>query len=170
MKNTIPELPISKLLFTDTRLSVLWLIVRLYVGYQWLLAGWEKIINPVWVGPGAGTAITGFVAGALKKTGGAHPDVYGWYAGFLKDFVIPNAAQFSYIVSFGELFVGIGLILGLFTGIAAFFGAFMNMNYLLAGTVSVNPMLFLLQIFLMLAWRIAGYIGLDRFILFKKAS
>ncbi len=144
---------------------MLWLIVRLYVGYEWLSAGWEKIINPLWVGPGAGIAITGFVTGALKKTGGAHPDVYGWYGSFLRDFVIPHAVQFSFVVSFGEFFVGIGLILGIFTGLAAFFGAFMNMNYLFAGTVSINPMLFLLELFLILAWRVAGFIGLDRYIL-----
>jgi thiosulfate dehydrogenase [quinone] large subunit len=56
-------------------------------------------------------------------------------------------------------------LLGLFTGIAAFFGAFLNMNFLLAGTVSVNPILLILQLFLILAWRIAGWIGLDRLLL-----
>jgi len=68
------------------------------------------------------------------------------------------------LVSYGELFVGIGLILGAFTGIAAFFGAFMNMNYLYAGTVSTNPTLLILQIFIMLAGKTAGGIGLDRFL------
>ena len=168
MKNPVSQIsepPIAKLLFADTRFSILWFIVRLYVGYEWLLAGWGKIINPLWVGSGAGTAITGFVTGALKKTGGAHPDVYSWYGSFLKDFVIPHAVQFSYVVSFGELFVGNGLILGAFTGVAAFFGAFMNMNFLLAGTISINPLLFLLELFLILAWKVAGFIGLDRYIL-----
>ncbi len=161
----IPEPAFSKFLFADTRLAWFWLVVRLYVGYQWVVAGWEKIVNPVWVGSEAGTALQGFVMGALKKTAGTHPDVYGWYGQWLQSFVLPHAAQFSYLVSFGELFVGIGLILGLFTGIAAFFGAFMNMNYLFAGTISVNPLLFLLELFLVLAWRIAGLIGFDRFIL-----
>lgn len=61
--------------------------------------------------------------------------------------------------------MGVGLILGLFTGIAAFFGTFMNLNYLFAGTVSSNPILLLLQLFLVLAWRSAGWIGLDRYFL-----
>jgi len=161
----IPEPKISRLLFADTRLSFLWFIIRLYVGWEWIVAGYEKIINPVWVGPQAGKALTGFLMGAVNKAGGAHPDVQGWYAEFLKTSIISHASLFSYIVSFGELLVGVALILGLFTGIAAFFGAFMNMNYLLAGTVSINPVLFVLELFLILAWRIAGWVGLDRYML-----
>lgn len=161
----IPEPALSKFLFADTRLSWLWLVVRIYVGWEWVVAGWEKITNPTWVGSQSGTALSGFIQGALKKTGGAHPDVFGWYGGFLQNVVLPNASFFSHLVSFGELAVGIGLILGLFTGIAAFFGAFMNMNYLFAGTISTNPLLFLLELFLVLAWRVAGGIGLDRYIL-----
>lgn len=150
--------------FSNAKLSWLWFLVRIYVGWTWLTAGWEKVINPVWVGPKAGVAVTGFLNGSLAKTTGAHPQVAGWYADFIKTIALPNAQAFSYMVSFGELFVGIGLILGAFTGIAAFFGAFMNMNYLYAGTVSTNPTLLILQIFIMLAGKAAGSIGLDRFL------
>jgi hypothetical protein len=48
-------------------------------------------------------------------------------------------------------------ILGIFTGLAAFFGAFMNMNYLLPGTVSTNPILLVFAVLLMLAWKTAGW-------------
>jgi thiosulfate dehydrogenase [quinone] large subunit len=163
----IPEPPLARLLFADTRLAPLWLIIRLYVGYEWLVAGWGKITNPagVWVGAKAGTAITGFVQGALQKTSGGHPDVTGWYAGFLQNIVLPNATLWSYLVAYGEVLVGLGLIVGLFTGIAAFFGGLMNANYLLAGTVSSNPFLFILATWLVLAWRVAGYWGLDRWAL-----
>jgi thiosulfate dehydrogenase [quinone] large subunit len=41
----------------------------------------------------------------------------------------------------------------------------MNLNYLLAGTVSTNPILLILQLFLILAWRVAGWYGLDRWAL-----
>ncbi len=164
-KIEIPEPKLSVLLFQDTRLSFIWLIVRVYIGWQWLMAGFEKIQNPVWVGPKAGVALQGFLTGALAKTSGPHPDVQSWYAVFLKDFVLPNSVFVSYLVSFGELLVGIALILGIFTGIAAFFGAYMNMNYLLAGTVSTNPILFILAFLLILSWRVAGWWGLDRFLL-----
>ena len=163
----IPEPNISKFLFADTRLAPLWALVRLYVGYEWLMAGWGKLTNPAgaWVGEKAGTAVTGFLNGALTKTDGAYPDVQGYYAWFIQNIALPNAALFSYLVTFGEIAVGIALILGLFTGIAAFFGGFMNASYLLAGTVSTNPMLFILATLLVLAWRTAGYWGLDRWLL-----
>jgi thiosulfate dehydrogenase [quinone] large subunit len=166
-ENEIPEPKIARLLFADRRFALAWLVIRLYVGIEWLLAGWGKLTDPsgVWVGSKAGAAITGFVQGALSKTSGEHPDVTGWYAGFLKAVVLPNAAAFSYVVTFGELLVGLGLIVGLFTGIAAFFGGFMNASYLLAGTVSTNPVLFILATWLVLAWRVAGYWGLDRWAL-----
>lgn len=161
----IPEPGLSKLLFSDTRTSWLWLLIRVYVGWEWIVAGWAKVNNPLWVGPSAGKPVYGFLMGALEKTTGAHPDVSPWYAEFIKNVALPNATLFSNAVAVGELLVGIGLILGVFTGISAFFGAFMNMNYLFAGTVSANPILFLSQLFLILAWRTAGWIGLDRFLL-----
>ncbi|MEX1027935.1 MAG: DoxX family protein, partial [Candidatus Paceibacterota bacterium] len=51
--------------------------------------------------------------------------------------------------------------------IAAFFGLFMNLNFMLAGTVSSNPILFTLAIGLVLAWKVAGHWGLDRWLLPK---
>lgn len=69
------------------------------------------------------------------------------------------------LVAYGELLVGIALIVGAFVGIAAFFGAFMNWNYLMAGTVSTSPVLFTVAILLILGWKVAGYYGLDRYLL-----
>lgn len=161
----IPEPALSRFLFADTRFAWFWLIVRLYVGWEWLYAGWEKLGNPAWTGSQAGAAVKGFLAGALQKTGGAHPDVFGWYGNFLSHVIMPHTAFISHLVTYGEILVGAALILGIFTGIAAFFGAFMNFNYLFAGTVSTNPLLALLALFLILAWRTAGWWGLDRWVL-----
>ena len=161
----IDEAPWAKFLFNNPRASVFWLVLRIYVGWQWLLAGWEKVHSSVWVGGDAGGALSGFVNGALSKTAGAHPDVAGWYGSFLQNVVLPHVNVWSHAIAYGELLVGVALIIGAFTGIAAFFGLFMNLNYLLAGTVSVNPILFTLSIGIILAWRVAGYIGVDRFLL-----
>ena len=162
---TIQDPPIARALFSDVRWSWIWLLVRFYVGYEWLAAGLEKAQSPVWVGSQAGTAITGFVKGALAKTGGDHPDVQGWYAWFLQNAVLPYAAAWSWLITIGEITVGIALLIGLFTGIAAFVGLFMNVNYLLAGTVSSNPFLFILAALLVLAWKTAGWVGFDRWVL-----
>ncbi len=68
-------------------------------------------------------------------------------------------------VSWGEMLVGIALIVVIFTGIAAFFGGFMNVNYLLAGSVSTKPILFAIATWLVLAWKTVGWWGLDRWVL-----
>lgn len=151
--------------FVDKRSAWMWLLVRLYVGWQWFEAGWAKLQSPDWVGSTAGTVIHGFFLGALKKTTGTHPDVSLWYGWFIQHVALPHEIFFSYLVACGEVAVGIGLIVGLCTGWAAFFGMFMNLNYLWAGTVSLNPTLLILQLFLLLAWRTAGWVGLDRWAL-----
>lgn len=146
-------------------MSWLWLIVRVWLGWQWISAGWEKLHSSTWVGSQAGTALTGFVNGALAKTGGAHPDVQGWYAAFLQSTVLPNVHIWTYAVPAGEILVGAALILGFLAGLTAFFGAFMNFNFMMAGSVSINPLMFVAAIFLMATWRIAGYLGLDYWVL-----
>jgi thiosulfate dehydrogenase [quinone] large subunit len=172
----IAEPPIAKFFFADTRMAILWVIVRLYVGYEWFTAGFEKMFGRSifgevsqggpWIFSGHdGAAMAGFATGALAKATGAHPAVQGWYAWFLQNVVLPNSAVFAYIITFGEILVGLGLIVGCLTGIAAFFGLVMNLNFLLAGTVSINPVLGVLALFIVLAWRIAGYYGVDRYLL-----
>ena len=135
-------------------MSWFWLIVRVYVGWQWFQAGYAKINESAWTGKTAGTALSGFI----KST----HDVSPWYHWFLYNAVLPHVHNWSFVVAYGELFVGIGLLLGAFTFLSAFFGFFMNMNYLLAGTVSINPELVILSLGIMLASDIAGWIGVDR--------
>lgn len=164
-RSEVPEPNITRLLFADVRTAPVWLAIRVYLGWLWLVAGWEKVTDPAWVGSEAGVAVAGFARGAVEQAGGEYPSVSGWYASFLEGFVLPNATLFSYVVAFGELLVGLGLIVGLFTGIAAFFGGFMNASFLFAGTVSTNPLMFVLATWLVLAWRVAGHWGLDRWAL-----
>lgn len=161
----IPEPNITRFLFADRRMAPVWLLVRVYLGFLWFMAGISKVIEGGWIGAGAGGAVKGFAQGALQQTTGEHPQVTGWYASFLQHVVIPNAALFSYVVTLGEILVGLGLIVGLFTGVAAFFGGFMNASYIFAGTAGANPLMFILAVLLMMAWRVAGYWGLDRWTL-----
>ena len=160
----VPENPLSKFLFSSTRSAWIWLIIRLYLGYTWLNAGWHKVTAETWTGAKSGAAIEGFVKGALAKAEQGK-DVSGWYASFLEHVVLPNSKWFAYLVAYGEVLVGLGLIVGLLTGIAAFFGGFMNASFLFAGTVSTNPLLFILATWLVLAWKVAGWYGLDRWAL-----
>jgi thiosulfate dehydrogenase [quinone] large subunit len=108
----------------------------------------------------AGAPVKGFVAWALAETVGEHPDVLGFYAVFLEKCVAPIPAFWSHLVAFGEVAVGLGLLFGVLTTAAAFFASVMNMSFLLAGSVGLNPYLLALQIPLIFAWRVSSRIGL----------
>ncbi len=163
----IQDPPIARFLFQSTMASWLWLVVRLYVGYEFLEAGWHKFTDPAWMG-GTGQGILGFWTRAVAiPDAPARPLItFDWYRTFLQFLIDTNsAAWFSYVIVFGELFVGLGLILGAFVGLAAAAGLLMNLAFLLAGTTSTNPVLAVLGVLLILAWKNAGWIGLDRFLL-----
>lgn len=91
---------------------------------------------------------------------------FDWYRSFV-EFLVNSEAHtwFSKIIIFGELAIAAGLIFGAFVGVPAFFGGFMNWSFIMAGSASTNGMLFALATWLVLAWRNAGWIGLDRWLL-----
>jgi thiosulfate dehydrogenase [quinone] large subunit len=155
----------ARFLFGNSRAGLLWLPIRIFVGFTWLEAGLHKLGDPGWTQGGA--ALKGFWTAAVAVPAQGHAAItYEWYRGFLNTLLSAHAeGWFAWVVTLGELAIGVGLILGVLTGIAAFFGAFMNMSFLLAGSASVNPVLFTLAVGLMLAWRVAGYYGVDRVLL-----
>lgn len=159
----VEENPFSRFMFMNTRSAWIWLILRLYLGYGWFMAGIGKVTSDAWTGENAGTAVKNYLEGALARVG--EGDVPAWYGWFLEHVAIPNATEFSYLVAWGEVLVGVGLIVGFLTGICAFFGAFMNISFLLAGTVSTNPVMFIIAVMIMMAWKVAGWYGLDRWAL-----
>jgi thiosulfate dehydrogenase [quinone] large subunit len=142
-----------------------WTVVRVYLGWLWLNAGWHKVTDPKWVGAEAGTAVSGFLNRALSLSVGDSPAVSGWYAWLVENVFLPAAPLMSYLVAFGELLVGVALIAGFLTGLVAFLGGLMNVAFMLAGTLSTNPVMFILATWIVLAWRIAGYYGLDYWVL-----
>jgi thiosulfate dehydrogenase [quinone] large subunit len=158
--------PFAKSLFNNPKWAWLWLIARLYVGYSWLTSGLGKLSNPAWTQ--TGEALKGFWERAVAVPDApARPLIaFDWYRGFLQAMIDAQAyTWFSKLVYIGEIVIGVALILGLFTGIAAFLGGFMNWNFMMAGSASTNPVLFTLSILLILAWKTAGWWGLDRFAL-----
>lgn len=157
----------TRFLFNNTKAGMFWLPIRLFLGFSWLEAGWHKFEDPAWVGAEAGTAIRGYWERAAAIPDEGRPAItYEWYRNFVQ-LLLDNGAEswMTYVITFGEIAVGIGLILGILTGFAAFFGALMNMSFLLAGSASTNPVLFTLAVGVMLAWKVAGYYGVDRWLL-----
>ena len=155
----------ARYLFSNSRAGLLWLPIRIFLGFEWLVAGWGKFSGTGWTD--GGSALLGFWTNAVKvPTQGKPPITFEWYRGFLQ-FLIDNHAQgwFGWLITLGEMAIGVGLLLGALTGFAAFFGSLMNMSFLLAGSASVNPIMFTFAVGLMLAWKVAGYYGADRYLL-----
>jgi thiosulfate dehydrogenase [quinone] large subunit len=163
---TIPDPPLAHALFNTTRFSWLWLLIRVYLGYQWVSSGWGKISGGTWAN---GEALKGFWTRAVAMPEqGKPPIAFDWYRGFIQTMLDSGAyTWFADLIMWGEFLIGIALILGAFVGIVAFLGGFMNWNFIMAGTASTNALLFVLAIVLLLAWKVAGWYGLDRWLLPK---
>ncbi|MBP1916519.1 thiosulfate dehydrogenase [quinone] large subunit [Lederbergia galactosidilyticus] len=86
--------------------AIVWATLRIWLGVQWLEAGWHKL--------GAFDA-GGFLQGALAKAGGEAPVVQGWYAAFLEHIALPNVKIINIVIPAGEILVGLGLIVGALT-------------------------------------------------------
>jgi thiosulfate dehydrogenase (quinone) large subunit len=165
------ELPWTRWLFRSRQASILWLIVRLWLGWQWASAGWGKL-----TAAGYGNWFThakglqGFIAGAdssyaHRAQAFGHPQVtYGWYVDILNA-VNDHAQLFSRVVTLSELAVGVGLLLGCLTGIAAAGGVALNIMYITGGSAGPNGIFILLGVLLVAAWRVAGYLGADYLLL-----
>jgi thiosulfate dehydrogenase [quinone] large subunit len=156
----------ARFLFNNRAAGLFWLPIRIFVGVSFLDAGLHKLSDPGWTQGGASLLAYWQHAVAIPDAPARPAITYDWYRDFL-NLLINNNAQtwFSWLVLLGEIAIGIGLIFGILTGIAAFFGAFMNMSFLLAGSASTNPIMFTFAIGLILAWKVAGYYGVDRYLL-----
>ncbi len=152
-------------IFRNEKFSFVWLVVRVWLGWQWLEAGLHKVGEAAWTGPQAGAAVSGFLKGALANAAGDHPSVRPTYAAFVENVALPNAKLLSYMVAWGEVLVGIALIAGIFTTFAALMGALMNLNFMMAGSASTNPYMYTLAILVVIAGANAGRIGVDHYVM-----
>lgn len=161
----IADPPFARALFSEVRFAWLWAILRIYLGWQWLTSGWHKVHNPAWVK--TGEALRAYWQNAVRiPEQGKPPITYDWYRSFIQALLDGgHHTWFAKLVVYGEIIMGVALILGILTGFAAFAGAFANMNFMLAGTASTNPVLFTISILLILAWKVAGYWGVDHWLL-----
>ena len=76
------------------------LVVELVIGYEWLISGLDKFVR--------GDFPAGLADELLKMSVGTS----GWYGGFLKRAVIPNARIFGDAIETSELLAGVALIAG----------------------------------------------------------
>lgn len=155
-----------KLLLGNAYFAMLWMPLRFFIGRQWLTSGEGKLRNDAWMD--GGSALQGYWQGAVAIPEGQTTSriTYSWYHDFIK-YMLDNEwyTWFGPLIAIGEVLVALGLIVGALVGLAAFFGTLLNFNFMLAGTVSSNPVLFGLGVFLVLGWKVAGYWGIDRYLL-----
>ncbi|WP_019244308.1 MULTISPECIES: DoxX family membrane protein [Bacillus] len=139
--------------------SGLLLIIRVYIGYQWFTHGLEKITG----GFDATGYLGNIVANPVKGPDG--DVVYPLYVSFIEHFAVSNTGLINVLVPWGELLIGLGLILGTLTTAAAFFGLLMNFMFFFGGTVSTNPSFILYGFIILIAGANAGRFGGDRWVL-----
>jgi thiosulfate dehydrogenase [quinone] large subunit len=137
------------------RLAVLWAAARIWLGVEWIQAGWAKL----WGAENAaflhhdGAGVAGFAAHGAAS--------YTWWHHFLTGFVVPNSGWIGITVSVAEFTIGVALLLGFLTPGFALAGLVLNVTYMLSGTAGVNPAYAAASILLILTWRTSGWIGCD---------
>jgi thiosulfate dehydrogenase [quinone] large subunit len=113
----------------------LWIaVLRIAVGAWFLKAVWTKLVLAWAWGfvpyPAPSPRFLGFHPRRVAEFAAGNP--VGWYKDFLESTVLPHATLFATLQSYGEVAVGLGLVLGLLTGLTALVGLFMTVNYGLA--------------------------------------
>ena len=108
----VPDPPIAHALFSTTKFAWLFAILRIYLGWQWIDAGWHKVSDPAWVA--SGEALKGFWtrAVAMPETG-RPPIAFDWYRDFI-NFMLQNEyyTWFAKLIAYGEVLIGVALVLG----------------------------------------------------------
>ena len=102
---------------------LIWLAIpRIVVGYHFLEVGWPKIAH-------------GFYNGAElpeQLLSGVAKDPFLWHQNFINGVVLPHPVLFSHLVAFGEVAIGLSLVLGCLVRLSSVFGLIHNFNILLA--------------------------------------
>jgi len=129
------------------------LLLRTLFGIFWLLAGANKIRKD-WL-------TTDILERIFRdRLTEMHPDSLPVL--YLQAFAIPLYKLIAWIVTFGELYVGIGLLLGLTTRWAAAAALFILVNLSLGGYYDASLIPFFLLSFMMMGWNSGQWLGLDR--------
>ena len=97
-------------------------MVRILLGFHFLGTGFEKLFHNFLTG----RSLTN------DMLRGAPHDPFGFHRSFILGVVVPHVRFFSYLVTFGEIAIGISLLFGLLVRVSSSFGAFHNLNILLA--------------------------------------
>ena len=153
--STRPSLKPFTWLRNSLAMSLVWTAARVWLGIMWLQAGVSKIWgaeSPAFMHNG-GAGVAGFA--------GHGTPAYSWWGSFMHSFVVPNAGWIAVSVALAEFAIGVLLVAGLFTRVAALASLGLLFTYVMSGTASVCAFYALFAIVLLVMWRTASYIGAD---------
>jgi thiosulfate dehydrogenase [quinone] large subunit len=125
--------------------ALIFLGLRLYVGWIWLRTGVEKVPDPEWME--SGTAVKGYWIAATTINPGPRQRIkYAWYRTLLLEMTrremhpeVAKATVAGHFAAGAALVAGVGVREGSIIGIAQ------NMAFLLAGSTGNNPPMLLAQ-------------------------
>jgi thiosulfate dehydrogenase [quinone] large subunit len=136
-------------------LAVVWLAMRVWLGIMWIQAGWAKL----WGAENSaflhhdGAGVAGFATHGTSA--------YTWWHSILTGAVVPNSGAIGVIVAVAEFAIGIALVAGFFTRVAALASLGLLFTYVMSGTASVCAFYALFAIVILLTWRTSSWIGVD---------
>src|SRR5438552_5257759 len=108
------------------RISTLILLpLRLFLGITFVYAGIQKFTDPQFFHPDK----AGFIGKQMLAFANGSP-----IGGFLLHVVVPNALLFGFMVAYGEIAIGLGVLIGLLLRPAAFFGLFLSLIFFFSVT------------------------------------
>jgi thiosulfate dehydrogenase (quinone) large subunit len=135
--------------------ALAWTAMRVWLGVMWIQAGSAKL----WGAESAaflhngGAGVAGFAAHGTPA--------YSWWGSFLHGFVVPNAGWIGIMIAVAEFTIGIALVSGLFTRVAALGSLALLFTYVMSGTASVCAFYAAFAIVILVMWRTSSWIGVD---------
>jgi thiosulfate dehydrogenase (quinone) large subunit len=134
--------------------ALAWTAMRVWLGVMWIQAGSAKL----WGAESAaflhgGSGVAGFAAHGTPA--------YSWWGSFLHGFVVPNAGGIGVLVAVAEFAIGVALVAGLFTRVAALGSLALLFTYVMSGTASVCAFYALFAVVILVMWRTSSWIGID---------
>jgi thiosulfate dehydrogenase (quinone) large subunit len=135
--------------------AIAWTAMRVWLGVMWIQAGSAKLWGAEAAGflHNGGAGVAGFAAHGTPA--------YSWWGSFLHGFVVPNAGWIGVLIALAEFAIGIALVAGLFTRIAALGSLALLFTYVMSGTASVCAFYAAIAIVILVMWRTSSWIGVD---------
>jgi len=130
--------------FNKTHISS-WVLLplRLFLGITFIYAGIQKFTDPQFFHSNK----PGFIGRQMIAFANGSP-----IGGFLLHVVVPHSMAFGFMVAYGEIAIGLGILIGLLFRPAAFFGLLLSLIFFFSVTWHVYPYFYGADIVFVFCW------------------